>query len=229
MVNNSIIIIGAGLAGLSTGCYAQMNGYQTRIFEMQGKPGGVCVSWNRNGYTFDYAIHNVFGLASNSVNNHLWQELGALRGLQTYSFKEFVKVEDPSGKSLMVYTDFDKLEQQMKELSPADAKLIEEFIKDARRFSGYDLFSALTGGAIAKLKMLPLMPSLMKYSKITLKQYSEQFSDPFLRKALATIQYDIPEVPTIIALIFLATLNNKDGGWPIGGSMAFAKNIESKK
>lgn len=228
MVNNSIIIIGAGLAGLSTGCYAQMNGYQTRIFEMQGKPGGVCVSWNRNGYTFDYAIHNVFGLASNSVNNHLWQELGALRGLQTYSFKEFVKVEDPSGKSLMVYTDFDKLEQQMKELSPADAKLIEEFIKDARRFSGYDLFSALTGGAIAKLKMLPLMPSLMKYSKITLKQYSEQFSDPFLRKALATIQYDIPEVPTIIALIFLATLNNKDGGWPIGGSMAFAKNIERR-
>jgi phytoene dehydrogenase-like protein len=45
MSDKSIIIIGAGLAGLSTGCYAQMNGYKTQIFEMQNKPGGVCVSW----------------------------------------------------------------------------------------------------------------------------------------------------------------------------------------
>ena len=27
MAEKSIIIIGAGIAGLSTGCYAQMNGY----------------------------------------------------------------------------------------------------------------------------------------------------------------------------------------------------------
>ncbi len=67
----------------------------------------------------------------------------------------------------------------------------------------------------------------MKYSKITLKDFSEQFSDPFLRKAIATIQYDIPEVPVVITLIFLATLNKGDGGWPIGGSMALSKNIEN--
>ena len=33
MTEKSLIIIGAGLAGLSTGCYAQMNGYQSYIFE----------------------------------------------------------------------------------------------------------------------------------------------------------------------------------------------------
>ena len=32
MEDKSIIIIGAGLAGMSTGCYAQMNGYKTKIF-----------------------------------------------------------------------------------------------------------------------------------------------------------------------------------------------------
>lgn len=31
---NDIIIIGAGFAGLAAGIYAQMNGYQTQIFEM---------------------------------------------------------------------------------------------------------------------------------------------------------------------------------------------------
>jgi phytoene dehydrogenase-like protein len=228
MVDKSVIIIGAGLAGMSTGCYAQMNGYKTKIFEMQDKPGGVCVSWKRLGFTFDYAVHNIFGLASNSVNNHLWLELGALRGLDTYSFKEFVRVEDSEGKAFTVYTNFEKLEQHMKELAPADAKLIEEYIKAAKRFSGYDLFSAFTGGALAKLKMLPLLGQLMKWSKITLQQYADRFSDPFMRKAFATIQYDIPEVPVVITLIFLSTLNNGDGGWPMGGSMAFARNIEKR-
>ncbi|MGD2079495.1 MAG: hypothetical protein PVH18_14015, partial [Chloroflexota bacterium] len=30
----SIAIIGAGVAGLAAGCYGQMNGYQTHIFEL---------------------------------------------------------------------------------------------------------------------------------------------------------------------------------------------------
>jgi thioredoxin reductase len=36
MMDNSVIIIGAGFAGLSAGIYAQMNGYRTQIFEMHG-------------------------------------------------------------------------------------------------------------------------------------------------------------------------------------------------
>ncbi len=228
MSEKSIVIIGAGLAGLATGCYAQMNGYKTKIFEMQDKPGGVCVSWKRKGYTFDYAVHNVFGAKPNSVNNHMWQELGALRGLNAYSFKEFVQIEDPNGKTLTVYTDLDKLKKHMEKISPSDKKLISEYIKAVSRFSGYDLFAAMSGGVGTKLKMLPLIGALMKYSKITLKDYAEKFSDPFLRKAYATIQYDIPDVPVVISLIFLATLNNGDGGWPIGGSMALSSNIEKR-
>ncbi|MGE5574750.1 MAG: phytoene desaturase family protein, partial [Ignavibacteria bacterium] len=89
-------------------------------------------------------------------------------------------------------------------------------------------FAAMSGGVGTRLKMLPLMGSLIKYSKVTLKDYADRFTDPFLRKAFATIQYDIPEVPTVIAMIFLATLNNKDGGWPIGGSMALSRNVERR-
>jgi thioredoxin reductase len=37
-MNKSIIIIGAGIAGLSAGCYGQLNGYQTKIFELPFRP-----------------------------------------------------------------------------------------------------------------------------------------------------------------------------------------------
>jgi phytoene dehydrogenase-like protein len=39
VAEKSIIIIGAGISGLSAGCYGQMNGYNTRIFDMHDKPG----------------------------------------------------------------------------------------------------------------------------------------------------------------------------------------------
>ncbi|HLN89954.1 MAG TPA: FAD-dependent oxidoreductase [Candidatus Binatia bacterium] len=173
-------------------------------------------------------MHNVFGVTPNSVNNNMWRELGALKGLKSYSFKEFVQVENTDGKVFTVHTNLDELKKHMEDLAPADKKLIGEYIKQAKRFSGYDLFSGLSGGLGTKLKMLPLVGSLMKYSKITLKDYAEKFNDPFLRKAFATIQYDIPDVPVVITLIFLATMNNGDGGWPIGGSMAISKNIENR-
>jgi phytoene dehydrogenase-like protein len=39
---DTIIIIGAGISGLAAGCYAQMNGYRSQIFEMHDQPGGLC-------------------------------------------------------------------------------------------------------------------------------------------------------------------------------------------
>jgi phytoene dehydrogenase-like protein len=50
---NSIIIMGGGIAGLAAGCYGQMNGYRTKIFEMHDIPGGLYTSWEREGYLFD--------------------------------------------------------------------------------------------------------------------------------------------------------------------------------
>ena len=56
----SIIIIGAGIAGLSAGCYAQMNGYRSQIYEMHKIPGGLCTSWRRRGYLFDGSLRYLF-------------------------------------------------------------------------------------------------------------------------------------------------------------------------
>jgi thioredoxin reductase len=33
-MKKSVIIVGAGIAGLSAGCYARMNGFKTTIFEL---------------------------------------------------------------------------------------------------------------------------------------------------------------------------------------------------
>jgi len=76
--DKSIVIIGAGIAGLSTGCYGQMNGYRTRIFEMQNMPGGLCTSWQRQGYTIDGCLAWLVGSAPGSSFYRIWEELGAI-------------------------------------------------------------------------------------------------------------------------------------------------------
>jgi phytoene dehydrogenase-like protein len=228
MEQQSMIIIGAGLGGLSAGCYGQMNGYQTKIFERQPNGGGVCVSWKRKGYIFDYAVHNLFGTAPGTSDYNMWKELGALEGLQTYSFKEFVQVEHPNGKTFTVFTDLDKLQKHMMDLSISDKQKIGEFVKACRRFRGYDLFAAMTGGVGAKLRLLPVLRSVMKYSKITTENFAQSFSDPFLRKAFATIQYDLHGVPVLIPMIFMAAMSKGDAGWPVGGSSAMAGNIQKR-
>lgn len=228
MTAKTIIIIGAGLAGLATGCYGQMNGYKTQIFEKQAKPGGVCVSWQRKGYTFDYTIHNLFGITPDSADNKLWREIGALRGLKTYSFKEFVQIEDTDGKVFTVYTNLDELERHMMDIAPNDKEKISEFVKTCRQLGRYDMFAGMSGGFKTLLKMLPVMRPLMKYSKITLEDYAQGLNDPFLRRAFPTILYDIAGVPVIIPMIFLSALKKGDGGWPIGGSLALSKNVERR-
>jgi phytoene dehydrogenase-like protein len=56
-----VVIIGAGISGLSAGCYAAMNGYQAEIYEAHTLPGGLCTSWKRKGYTIDGSCHWVVG------------------------------------------------------------------------------------------------------------------------------------------------------------------------
>lgn len=68
----SMIIIGAGFAGLAAGIYGRINGYNTEIYEMHNLPGGLCTSWKRKGYTFDACIHWLVGSSPESSFNYIW-------------------------------------------------------------------------------------------------------------------------------------------------------------
>ncbi|NLG83072.1 MAG: hypothetical protein GX493_00370 [Firmicutes bacterium] len=51
------------------------------------------------------------------------------------------------------YTDIDRLERHLKELSPADAGVIDAYIRAARLFTGCDLMGMPMAGPGDMLKM----------------------------------------------------------------------------
>ncbi|MDD1751684.1 MAG: NAD(P)/FAD-dependent oxidoreductase [Methanotrichaceae archaeon] len=227
-MEKSIIIIGAGIAGLSTGCYAQMNDYSTHIFEMHDKPGGLCTAWKRNGYIIDGCIHHLGGASSNSRFYRVWEELGAVQNRPMVFNDLLVTVRGPDGETFDVFTNIDRLEQHMKELSPADAKVIEEYVNSARVFTRLDLSALPLMKPEEMTELQPFFRELAKWGGITMEEYGARFTDSFLRRAFPVIQYGSPGLPVVINMIFLASCHNRTFGWPRGGSLEFSQAIERR-
>jgi phytoene dehydrogenase-like protein len=228
VAERTILIVGAGIGGLATGCYAQMNGYQAKIVEMHTAPGGLCTSWSRSGYTFDGCIHNLAGTRPGSAFHSLWRELGVVPALKMYRYVELVRVERTDGPPLTVYTDLDRLLRHLKELAPADAAVIDELIGATRQLSDFDLLGLALASPFERVKALRKLPLLMKYGRMTLAHFAQRFTDPFLRRAIPTLVYDWPEISVLMLLTFLSRMSIGDYGWPEGGSIALARAIERR-
>jgi phytoene desaturase len=50
---NPVVVIGAGLAGLSAACYLAGRGYDVTVIEQEEQPGGRAGALHRDGFTFD--------------------------------------------------------------------------------------------------------------------------------------------------------------------------------
>ncbi len=228
MADKSIIIIGAGMGGVASGIYGQLNGFRTQIFEMHTLPGGQCTAWKRKGYTFDVCIHHLFGCDPSARLYDLWHELGAMPR-ELVPTKECVSVASPGGKLFRDYYDLETLKQHLEELSPSDVKIIDEYVQAIRSMLGRDAMGEMMMGSTgAKLLALPALLASMKWAKTTMQQYAERFSDPFLRRAFALLEYSILEVPMIVHLAKHAYGCTGALQWPAGGSLEFARSLEKR-
>lgn len=75
-----IVIIGAGISGLSTGVFARQSGFDVTIYESNTIPGGASTSRRRKGYLFEGGMHWLTGSSPKTALNFLWREVGARAG-----------------------------------------------------------------------------------------------------------------------------------------------------
>lgn len=230
-MEKSILIIGAGIAGLAAGCYAQMNGYRSQIFELHKIPGGLCTSWRRKGYLFDGSIRYLSGTNPQSKVHQLWEELGVLQSRPIHYYDEFIRFEGLDGRTLILYTTIDRLEAHLLELAPGDRKPILEFTSALRDFTAMELPVDLTpSDPLEALElgqtMLPVLGPALRWRNVSIKQFAQQFQDPLLREALPEFfQFSPPDFPMMLMLTTLANMNDREAGYPIGGSLKFATDL----
>jgi phytoene dehydrogenase-like protein len=234
--SDDIIIIGAGIAGMAAGCYAQMNGYNTKIFEMHNLPGGLCTAWQRGDYIFDGCIYYLFGSEPGQPYYRLWEELGAVQNRTFFHHDEFMQIQDMDGRKLIVYCNPDQLEEHLCQLSPDDRRLIKGFCNGIRAFSNFDLarlqqkpksLMGLTDWTKLGLEMLPFLGPLAKWGLVSTESFARRFKDPFLQRAIPLI-FAWPSIPVMVGMSLLAYTNLNNAGFPEGGSLEFARAIEKR-
>ncbi len=233
----SLIVIGAGIAGLATGIYAQMSGFHSRIFEMHVLPGGCCTAWSRKGYIFDYCIEWLIGSGEGNDANQVWHELGALAGKTVKNFDLFNRVVDETGHSVTFYNDPDRLERHLQEVSPEDAALARTFCGDLRRFVKLHVYPFLKPWSLMtwreKVKMIiSLLPSFRLFwrnAAMQMESFCSKLKSPLLRRSFPNIFFQDHECfPLLPYLYNLACAHNKNAGFPQGGSLGLSKSVEAR-
>jgi len=231
-MSKSIIIIGSGIAGLSAGCYGQMNGFATKIFEMHDKPGGLCTTWERKGYKFDNCIHWLIGSGKEKSNNDMWHELGALKDETVIDHDYFVKYKSKEDKCLILYNDANKLEKHLIEIAPEDTKEIKALTKTIRLFEKMsEPLPKENPNLLGRIKKvfssIPFMLAIFKYKKITVEEFARRIKDLLLKEALPKVFY-FGDIPMLMFVMTLAFLSAKNAGYIIGGSLDFSRSIEKR-
>lgn len=224
-----VAIAGAGIAGLSAGCFLQMNGYETEIYEMHSRAGGLCQAWKRKDYKIDGCIHWFCGCnPSGYLYKKVWNALVDMKSLSFVVYDKFSSVEH-DGKKIHFYADIEKLRGELKSVSPEDGLAIDEFIAAVRKF---DSFQALgeeaekAKGIMSKtalfLKMATSLAAFRKW-RIPLKKYAEKFKSAQLRHFFTTSLGE--QTPAWVMVFNSSWFNNRDAAYLIGGADELAGRI----
>lgn len=220
MAEKSILIIGAGVAGLATGCYGRMNGYRTHIVEHHSEPGGVAKAWKHSGYLIDGGIHYLMGHRPGLACHEIYRELGIFHNRTFRDLETFVHFTDEiTGQSISFTGDLDRLTRDLKAIAPEDARFVDSFVKGVRKFQRTDVFSTLEQppellGVTGLLKQAWKLRRVLPYFGGPYNEPVEKFVAGIKNEGLRRILVNLflPEVPVWFVMLILAMLANRQMG-----------------
>jgi phytoene dehydrogenase-like protein len=234
-MNKKIIIIGGGVAGLSAGIYAKLNGFDAEIIEMHSVTGGQCTAWERKGYRFDYCLHWLVGSRKGPFND-IWKETNVINDqVEIIDHEVHTKILTKDGREFIIYTDLDKWEEYLYKLAPEDTRSIKNMCKEMRKTAFLQPYSNPPGlrkpwkTISSILSTMPIMILFMKYGRKNCDEYfrSLKFKNPILTYFLENM-YGSRDFSALAFIMMLAWFNQKNAGYLIGGSLPMTRRMTEK-
>ena len=131
-MKNEIIIIGAGLGGLSAACRLAKSGFSVTILEKNETVGGKVNFVEADGYKFDTG-------ASLLTMPHVFEELFEFCGRNIEDYLKIVPIEPicryfwSDETVLDASTDLTKTQSEIQKISPTDAANFRKYLADSKR------------------------------------------------------------------------------------------------
>lgn len=228
-MGKKVIVIGAGAAGMSAAVYLRKYGFAVQVLEQGERPGGLCTTWVREGFSFESCLYWVFGTNPASSFYPLWEELGIFRRLEFHHFENFMELEDSAGFSFSLWSDLNRLAEELKQNGPPDGHHIDRLLADARRLGGFQLYIdrprslyRLSDFLKAAKAILPYLDLFIKYRFHSMETYCRRLKDQKLKEILLDFMHHIEHYPMILVLLIFAYMDTGNADYPLGGSMALS-------
>jgi phytoene dehydrogenase-like protein len=230
MEQQRVGIIGGGISGLSAGIYAALNGMEVHIFERSSKAGGVCQSWDRNGYSVNGSIHWLMGSGPGSDYYEIWKELGVIEGSSFHVHDRFFTYQADDGKEYTLYTDVDRMQECLLNISPEDSGPILELCESIRMLARHDIPAPHGStwkqfGHMAKMALLdfPVIREMIRWAPVSLGEYAARFNHPRLRELFSNLWN--PEMTMIFLAMQMTYAHMGSASYPLGGSGPFIEKM----
>jgi all-trans-retinol 13,14-reductase len=222
-----VMVIGAGIGGLTCGALLARSGLSVLVAEQGSKPGGYCTSFRRKGFTFDVGVGEILGCGKGGRVYNTLEELGLAQDIEFINLGFALNI---IGADYHVRaTTVEALAEELKRLFPAESASIDAFLGDCKALASEmeklievvpDLMGF--GGKLGlMMKFLFKSPKMKKYSsKSAGEVFNAFFTEPRLRTVFGTT---LPFEPGVMAPLIMAVLGGEAVAYyPKGGAQAVA-------
>lgn len=211
MARPRVIVVGAGLGGLSAGLYALAQGFDCTIVERHTAAGGVAASWRRGEYVVDGGIYYLIGCNKGVRAADLYRELGLLPGLPLVEPSVLIRfLDERTDRAIDLSRNSERFLLELTQLAPGDKEQINRTLR------------LLPPARILDFSLLDKPPELMSWKDKTrqtwrmreeLRFFSGQFirptsaaagtmTHPFLKSLVSHMC--LPEAPLWLTLALLS-------------------------
>ena len=135
---SKVVVIGAGISGLSAGIYAARAGFDVTVLEQHNIAGGLSTSWSRKGYYFEGGMHWLTGSSPEMPLNKVWREVGALQDNNPIENRDpLYNLIDENGKVLSLYRYLPQMEKALIDYAPEDKARIKKMCREIKDFTNF--------------------------------------------------------------------------------------------
>lgn len=233
MKSPSILIIGAGIGGITAGAHLAKQGFQVTILEKNSSPGGRCSKFEDNGHVFDVGptllvMPKIYEEEFSRLGEDIHQLLDLRRVDPTYH----VYFDD--GSKLALTSDLGWMETQLEAIEPGSFKHYLEYISEGSRHYKWVMNSLVNRDFRSILDFIKpeVLPALVQIKPLT-RHYSNvgtYFDDPRLKAAFTfqDMYVGLSPVEAIATFSLLQYTEMVHGVWfPIGGMHSVVQSLVS--
>ncbi len=207
-VDYDVIVIGAGLGGLSAATTLQRGGMRTLLLERHSIPGGAATSFVRGRFEFEVSLHQLGGMGGHEPLKAVLDELDVTRRVEWLEDRDLCRTVVPGEVDVKLPHDWAQMTDVLDGLCPGNRDRIARFLEIVRETGLWQLTARVNLHRMEEqLEWLTGLPDVRRYALRTFREVLDEFfTDERLKIVLSSYWSYNGQLPHRIAFVDMARL-----------------------